>query len=79
MAIMINSDGMDHLSVGQRLPSGRLDRPIANKYLIRYAPGTYGYFYFTLRLRRNATRLTIFEFVTPIDDEFFRVVLAMLI
>ena len=38
-AVMTNSDGRDHLSVGQRLPSGRMDRPIANKYLIRYAPG----------------------------------------
>jgi hypothetical protein len=36
---MIDAGGPDHLSVGVRIPGGRLERPMSNRYLYVVPPG----------------------------------------
>ena len=36
---MVDAGGPDHLSVGVKIPGGRLERPISNKYLYIIPPG----------------------------------------
>ena len=36
---MVDAGGPDHLSVGVRIPGGRLERPISNKNVYATRPG----------------------------------------
>ena len=38
---MVDAGGPDHLSVGVKIPGGRLERPISNKNLYIIPPGIY--------------------------------------
>ena len=40
-ALMIDAGGPDHLSVGVKIPGGRVERPISSSYLYAIPPGKY--------------------------------------
>ena len=39
-ALMVDAGGPDHLTVGVRLPNGRMQRPVSSRNIYRIPPGT---------------------------------------
>ena len=39
-ALMVDAGGPDHLTIGVRLPNGRMQRPVSSRDIYRIPPGT---------------------------------------
>ena len=63
-AVMVDAGGPDHLSVGVKIPGGRLERPISNKYLYIIPPGILAFLRkFSLTLKKFKQPTTLSNFV----------------